>query len=118
MMIQDAQTLYRRDARIPWECPRCGRFSPSGSIHCDCGYNFQTGSASQVVRVRPWIRFWARGFDACMYGLLLMLVFPVFFFAIGSNLLLGWIGYLPFGLLYLCVEAFLLSRFGTTPGKW
>ena len=27
------------------KCPRCGLINPDNAMHCDCGFDFQTGSA-------------------------------------------------------------------------
>lgn len=71
--------------------------------------------------VHPWVRFWARTIDLCLFGLVLGLVsgllaaFVKFdLFEEYSSILIGMIA-LP---IWLLVEAVLLTCFGTTPGRW
>lgn len=69
-----------------------------------------------VSQVRPWVRYWARYFDYILFSLVVGLVFgvvnPSLFDApeIFLSMLIVFI--------WVFVEAFLLSTWGTTPGKW
>jgi len=69
-----------------------------------------------VSQVRPWVRFWARYFD--YYLFFFFLFFPVYVVIDPSAL-----GRYEFCVVFVVffwafVEAFLLSTWGTTPGKW
>lgn len=81
-----------------------------------------------VVQVRPWVRFWARSFDIYLFvfPISFLLGFTIFFLlelmeirVAAKNLsqLYVSIGIMTVFLLVF-VEALLLSKFGTTPGKW
>lgn len=68
----------------------------------------------------PWRRYFARTLDLGLYGLFLSAVFSLGFHvpveeltSAPARLLLGWFANLPM----LLLEPFLLSRWGTTPGK-
>ncbi|MDD4736694.1 MAG: RDD family protein [Kiritimatiellae bacterium] len=74
--------------------------------------------------VRPWIRYWARGTDMHLMVFLPALVVQYTWFALGPanihvpslavSLLSIWF-FVPF---WIGAEAYLLSTYGTTPGKW
>lgn len=69
-----------------------------------------------VLKVRPWVRFWARYFDYILFSLVIGLVFGF----VAPSLLDApniFIGMLIF-FIWVFVEACLLSAWGTTPGKW
>lgn len=67
----------------------------------------------------PWQRFFARLLDGQIYRTLWMLLLP----ALGFNMLKNsrggmlFLELLTLGTMFL-LEPLLLSRFGTTPGKW
>jgi len=68
------------------------------------------------TQIRPWPRFWARQFDYALFG---------FAVAIAAIFVYPEVLKMPqmgFGLiivfLWTFVEAFFLSTWGTTPGKW
>lgn len=68
----------------------------------------------------PWRRFFARSLDLSLYGLIILAVLLLGFHvpveiltARVMSLLVGWLANLPM----LLLEPFLLSRWGTTPGK-
>jgi hypothetical protein len=80
---------------------------------------------AELDRPRPWLRFWARTLDHWWFSPLLFLslgrwvpaVPPVFSdVPLMRDLWLNAIALLPL-LLYVPVEAWLLSRFGSTPGR-
>jgi protein-export membrane protein SecD len=112
----------------PQSCPQCGLINPPGALACDCGYSFdskraleQTLSRQVNAVVCPWIRYWARVFDMLLFsvitGLVLGILFPRFFETTsspGSDL---WFSLLVM-LLWVFVDALLISKFGKTPGKW
>jgi RDD family len=69
-------------------------------------------------RVRPWIRFWARTFDYLIViaplALILDAALPIWrqqFFLLYLGV--SWVGMV----LWIPIEAWALSRYGTTPGK-
>lgn len=80
---------------------------------------------SEVVpQVRPWVRLWARMFDYTLFLFFVALMVTTCdrlsanrFFA-QSGLLLSVLTYVFFWVLMAFVEAFSLSTWGTTPGKW
>jgi len=75
----------------------------------------KTENTTDVAQVRPWVRYWARMIDICLFslpaGFVLGIVFPSILkmpgFAFGMLLIFAWI----------FVEASLLSTWGSTPGK-
>ena len=73
-------------------------------------------AADAVPQVRPWVRFWARLSDiyffAFLCGVALGIVYPP-----ALDLPDGVMGALML-LIWVFVEAWLLSTWGTTPGKW
>ena len=77
---------------------------------------------SALDRPQPWLRFWARMLDYTWFGLLFMLVLG----AVLPQDKLDWVVKATFAhapidrvvfLLFVPVEAWMLSRRGTTPGK-
>ena len=77
------------------------------------------GEEKSARRVRVWLRWLARTIDEMLWFMLVWLV------ALSG----GWVGLWDFlwrnplllfapGLAWIPVEAYLLHRFGTTPGKW
>lgn len=74
-----------------------------------------------IPKVRsPWRRFFARGLDWSVYALLLNMVqMLIFHMNLDNRGTLGdTLHYIACVLLMLLVEPLLLSRFGTTIGKW
>jgi len=76
-------------------------------------------AASASTPVRPWVRYWARVFDIFLFalpaGLIVGVVAPdAFEEQPGGDQLLGIVMLFA----WTFVEAFLISSFGTTPGKW
>lgn len=67
------------------------------------------------VRPRPWVRFWARMIDYSLF------IFVIGFIVGYFNLRLGGISSFS-GMIaifiWVFIEAFLLSTWGSTPGKW
>ena len=70
------------------------------------------------MTVRPWVRFWARNFDYALLFTLLSLILdfttPIWRAFFWLNILWVW---LVATLLWIPIEAFSLSIWGTTPGK-
>lgn len=69
-----------------------------------------------VPQIRPWVRYWARMIDYSICGFFIGLILGI----ISPSLLT--MPAIPLGMLicfiWLFIEAFLLSTWGTTPGKW
>lgn len=68
-----------------------------------------------VDGVRPWIRFWARTFDMYIYSLIFGFTIGALGLWNGKDFVIALIGMIvtwPF------IEAFCISKSGTTPGKW
>lgn len=75
--------------------------------------------------VRPWVRLWARLVDWWIWKQLMGVVLMVSGLSPGAEegspwtrLLVGLAFHIVALMLWVPVEAFLLSRWGTTPGKW
>lgn len=73
-------------------------------------------------RPRPWLRFWARMIDYMAYmGVAMFITMLIFPTGVLQKLMLASTSYIPvealFILGYVPIEAWLLSRFGTTPGR-
>ncbi|MDI1484806.1 hypothetical protein [Polyangium sp. y55x31] len=47
--------------RPPKRCPRCALISPSSARRCQCGYDFQSGHASQELEQRSESHFYWMG---------------------------------------------------------
>ena len=78
-----------------------------------------------VMQPRPWVRFWARLIDTSLLGCVIsILLIAAMSFLRGLITTLSqfyWATGLIFSIalfLFIFGEAFLLSKFGTTPGKW
>lgn len=72
--------------------------------------------------VRPWVRYWARGIDMVLWALLIWTIEKLFI----PYEAVRWFNSLAWGMVasfvifatWSFVEAFLLSWWGFTPGKW
>jgi uncharacterized RDD family membrane protein YckC len=76
---------------------------------------------AELDRPRPWLRFWARTLDRFWYFLLLGFAFNLFGLTnpqwlLDNTFLRIVVGVLAL-LLYVPIEAWLLTRFGYTPGR-
>ena len=70
---------------------------------------------NEEVRVRPWVRFWARIFDYQLF----ILIFGLFvFYTAGPELAVSFSMPIVAIFLWTFVETFLLATCGYTPGKW
>lgn len=124
-------------------CSQCGENLPDQSGFCSsCGYEIQNNSSStdtvsetekpaaaasidaptkeeiaSALRVRPWVRYWARVLDVFLYsipaGFIIGVLFPNSFNEPGGEYILSIVLLLSWAF----VEAGVLSAFGTTPGK-
>ncbi len=109
-------------------CVVCGKSVLSASRFCSsCGASI--GTTLQVIEPeanlsiewdtipRPWIRYWARMLDICLFsvpaGVFVTLLFPAAFSSPAGEQLMGMFGLFA----WIFVEALLLSAFGTTPGR-
>jgi uncharacterized RDD family membrane protein YckC len=84
-----------------------------------------------VSKPRPWLRYWARMFDAALYGYVIALIIGVTFFTvkqfgmfqgptgeyIGEAIFVPLLS-IPAMILWWFIEAFNISTFGATLGKW
>ena len=111
-------------------CPSCGgkSFSTSPPInpipistlsHSPPGLSVSApASLAALTQARPWVRYWARTLDICLFsfpiGLFLGIFAPRFTMQIGNDYLFGIVSIF----IYVFIEALLLSTFGITPGKW
>lgn len=103
-------------------CPHCGARTVVGAGFCpQCGASvrpIEGPDKKNSAQVRPWVRYWARMFDLCLFGLpagfLLVFLAPQVFSQKGTDSLL-WILLL---FAWIPIESLLLSAFGSTPGKW
>lgn len=113
-------------------CSQCGEPAvPEAGFCAKCGAGLlpfsnppsklESAPIDKIVsapsQARPWVRYWARMFDVYSFtlvgGLILGFIAPQFVekqneYALGMILVFAWV----------FVEAFLLSTFQTTPGKW
>jgi len=75
----------------------------------------------ESLQVRPWIRFWARLIDNTILGLLLgytwILLIPKFY-VLDIRYTLGYGFSLLNFLIWALIEAYFISKWGCTPGKW
>lgn len=71
-----------------------------------------------VAAVRPWVRYWARTLDVCIFaplaGAAIGFAYPAMFATEANDQVWG----LAFLFMWIFAESILLSTFGTTPGKW
>jgi uncharacterized RDD family membrane protein YckC len=101
-------------------CNQCGETAGDDAIICaKCGAALTAAVTipSEKPVTRRWVRFWARTFDMDLFfftiGIVSAFINPHFFsrfnqMAVGLVLIFSWV----------FVEAWLLSTFQTTPGKW
>ncbi len=83
------------------------------------GFKFPE-SVLQAQSPRPWLRFWARQIDYLLFGASLWAIAALW---LGSEIehflqLEGFLTNLLGTFLWIFVEAFLISKWGQTPGKW
>lgn len=115
-------------------CPRCNIKLPPDAKSCkNCGIEFSQINITDenihlqdkldaqkqilgVSQVRPWVRFWARYVDYTIFSII---------FALTTTFIMPEIINIPqavFGLFilfsWIFVEAFFISRYTATPGKW
>lgn len=114
-------------------CTQCGSAVADGVRFCGkCGASLQhvpavvsslapaatTPSQKVVPQVRPWVRYWARMLDICLFGLVGGVVMGIFapqaLSKQGSDQLFG----IALLFVWAFVEPFMVATFGTTPGKW
>jgi uncharacterized RDD family membrane protein YckC len=101
-------------------CPQCNiRLKDEDTVCVNCGKQFPKQLQPEkptAKNTHPWRRFFARNFDYLLFGLLFALILQFTYPAMLA------IDNMAFGLLlifiWIFVESFLLSAFGTTPGKW
>lgn len=104
------------------KCPFCAEDNSPTAVACvHCGEYLN--QSLQDIEARPWVRYWARYIDTYMYVFIpVLILLPFVFLDNGNSTLLGILGLVFLGVLFLGlwipVEAFLLSTIGTTPGKW
>lgn len=69
----------------------------------------------------PWQRYWARAFDLGLAGLVVTVLLS-FIFHVSSvtndGVVFNWVTTILTWLIVFALEPLLLSRWGTTPGKW
>ena len=69
----------------------------------------------------PWQRYWARAFDLGLAGLVVTVLLS-FIFHVSSvtndGIMFNWVTSILTWLIVFALEPLLLSRWGTTPGKW
>ena len=87
--------------------------TPTITVEKGTFYSRETDDA--YVQPRPWVRFWARMIDYSLVFLLISIILLV--------LHVNWIPMRPYlgmgGIfLFMFIEPFLLSTWGSTPGKW
>ncbi|WP_240420055.1 RDD family protein [Paenibacillus periandrae] len=106
-LIQSGE--LKRDTSVKWNESEWNAAESFAKLH------FQK---SAIDGVRPWVRYWARGFDMIILGFLLgilMVFVPMDFFNTRfSGLFLG----IMILILSIPYEACLLKLWGTTLGKW
>ena len=79
--------------------------------------NHSVSSAAHAVsQIRPWIRYWARMFDLCLFSLMVGIAIAL----LAPSILEAPNAVLTFFIMQTWVfqESILLSTLGTTPGKW
>ena len=87
----------------------------------EVSYNRVINAQIGVAVVRPWVRYWARSIDISIFyfifTLMLGTVVPNLFNLDLDSEVHYVIGFISV-FVWVFVEAFWLSSFGTTPGKW
>ncbi|HEX9060024.1 MAG TPA: RDD family protein [Clostridia bacterium] len=77
--------------------------------------------SNEKGKVRPWIRFWARGVDTTMLFLILNYIWSLLIpqmRAADLKYTYGWSFLLLNFLIWAFIEAYFLSKWGYTLGKW
>ena len=71
---------------------------------------------------RPWVRYWARLFDNLLYSIVMGFTLAIFVYLFVPSLIFLLENRIVIAIIliitWLFVEAFLLSTWGTTVGKW
>jgi uncharacterized RDD family membrane protein YckC len=102
-------------------CGYCGKeFTPEVKVSAEPPPpetdKTQEDVAKGAEKVHPWYRFWARHVDYLLFGVVLAIVLA---FLYPDALKIPEIGFSALCVfLWVFVEAFFLSTWGTTPGKW
>jgi hypothetical protein len=119
-----SETLSSQTDTIPpiQKIPEERKSDESNTVR-EVSYNHVINTQTGVAVVRPWVRYWARFIDISIFSfiftLMLGMVVPNIF---NSNLDSYAQNAIAIGLIsvfvWVFVEAFWLSSFGTTPGKW
>jgi uncharacterized RDD family membrane protein YckC len=85
------------------------------------GSHYNTGS-DYTYRPRPWVRYWARFFDYAIFGIIMDILAGAVVFTLNPTYVYsgtdGTILHVLYLGLWVFVEAYLLSTWGTTIGKW
>ena len=113
------------------KCQHCGKDINIEAEFCGfCGKKFRVTTDNSnktdlkankinISQVRPWVRFFARMIDSTIFVFIVVIV--LIFTAPSLTSSLGLNDY-SFGFiccfLWIFVESFFLSQWGSTPGKW
>jgi uncharacterized RDD family membrane protein YckC len=112
-----ADTAAQGEAVMLAVRPPSANFESSNSSSSSSSASYARAGEENVPQIRPWVRFWARGIDAMVAG------FAFAICCLGWAALAGPMGKWTFLLcagffvLWIFVEAFMLSEMGTTIGK-
>jgi len=119
---RDAREKEARDAREKEarkiKCPNCGKEVIYGTKFCGvCGVDLRSfyskdENYNTKTVIHPWHRFFARLIDYWSMELVLLIIFPTL--AHENYTIIFMLSVF----IWIFVEYFLLSKFGTTIGKW
>lgn len=121
-VLSDSEKRRQHDDWIAEQRKIQGGDASSPSFPPPPGASTESPSESEfgadVPKVRPWVRYWARMVDICVFGFVagigLVVLFPEFMLDPGTDAILGML----ILFLWVFVEPFVILTFGTTPGKW
>jgi uncharacterized RDD family membrane protein YckC len=123
-MLEDGElgveTLVWSDSTVAWT-PASEVEALGGRTSLSVTRVPQTSPADPVSEdpeARPWVRFWARQIDLVFAGLLLSALLTITPPSLLERAPLGRLTSMAVVYLWVFVETFLLSTWGTTPGKW
>lgn len=97
-------------------CPSCGKKVPGRKVSAKAKTAAASKKSGFSTETHPWLRYFARSLDGMLFGFALGLLIELLAPDV-TDMFEGLSGILIFA-LWIPLEAYLLTVWGTTPGKW